>query len=171
MRCPITDRPLFRFRHLVKSLAALTIGISGLGGVGIAQSPPIKSLPPAVKNPPTPATRPAIEPKITTVSGAAEIKFAEYLAANDVVFYGAYWCSHCQEQKSLFGAAAARKLKYIECAADGQNSQRQLCKDINIQMFPTWEYQGQFLPGTRDLRELAKATGYTGPLKFKYRKK
>jgi glutaredoxin len=112
----------------------------------------------------------ASEPKIDTVSGTAETELVEYLAANDVKFYGAYWCSHCQQQKSLFGATAAAKLPYIECAADGEKSQRQLCKDKDIKYFPTWVIGGKYFTGTKDLKELAKMTGYKGATNFKYRK-
>jgi glutaredoxin len=112
----------------------------------------------------------ALGATIDTVSGAAEIALAEHLAANDVKFYGAYWCSHCQKQKSLFGATAATKLPYVECAADGENSQRQLCKVKNIQMFPTWVINGKYFPGTKDLKEIATITGYKGLMNFKYHK-
>jgi glutaredoxin len=112
----------------------------------------------------------ALGSKIETVSGAAETALAEHLAASGVKFYGAYWCSHCQKQKSLFGDTAAAKLPYIECAADGENSQRQLCKDKNVQMFPTWAINGKFLTGTRDLKEIATLTGYKGSMNFKYHK-
>jgi glutaredoxin len=123
-------------------------------------------------NPPAPIQPApvAFSPKIDTISGAAETALAEYLAANDVTFYGAYWCSHCQKQKSLFGATAAAKLPYIECAANAENSQRQLCKDKNIQMFPTWVVKGKFYLGTKDLKEIAAMTGYQGPTNFKYHK-
>jgi glutaredoxin len=109
--------------------------------------------------------------KIETVSGAAENEFAEYLTANGVKFYGAYWCSHCKNQKSLFGAVAATKLPYIECAKDGENSQRQLCRDKKIQMFPTWVINGKYITGTHDLEEIAELTGYKGSTNFKYQKK
>jgi glutaredoxin len=112
----------------------------------------------------------AAAPPIDTVSGAAETALVEHLIANNVSFYGAYWCDHCQKQKSLFGAAAAAKLPYIECAADGEKSQRQLCKDKNIQMFPTWVINGKYFTGTKDLKEIAKLTGYQGATNFKYRK-
>ena len=112
----------------------------------------------------------ALGAKIETVSGVAETALADHLAASDVKFYGAYWCSHCQKQKSLFGDTAAAKLPYVECAADGENSQRQLCKDKNIKMFPTWAIKGKFLTGTRDLKELAVLTGYKGSMDFKYHK-
>ncbi len=108
--------------------------------------------------------------KIVTVSGKAEMAFAEYLAAKDIKFYGAYWCSHCQEQKVLFGAAAAAKLPYIECDRNGENSQRQLCKDLNIQYFPTWVIGGKYYTGSKELKELAKMTGYKGSTRFKYKK-
>jgi protein-disulfide isomerase len=109
--------------------------------------------------------------KVETVSGKAEIQFAEYLAANDIKFYGSFRCSYCQEQKSLFGAVAASKLLYIECDKDGVNSQRQLCKDINIQMFPTWIINGKYFPGSKNLKELAEISGYKGSTNFKYKRK
>ena len=112
----------------------------------------------------------AAAPPIDTVSGAAETELVEHLIANNVTFYGAYWCDHCQKQKSLFGAAAAARLLYIECAADGEKSQRQLCKQKNIQMFPTWVINGKYFTGTKDLQEIAKLTGYKGATNFKYRK-
>lgn len=104
--------------------------------------------------------------KVETVSGAAEIALAEHLAAQNIKFYGAYWCSHCQRQKSNFGAAAAAKLPYIECARDAQNTQRELCRTENIQMFPTWRINGKNVPGAKSLKELATITGYTGPMNF-----
>jgi glutaredoxin len=112
----------------------------------------------------------ASAPPIDTVSGTAETELVEHLIASNVSFYGAYWCDHCQKQKSLFGAVAAAKLPYIECAADGEKSQRQSCKEKNIQMFPTWVINGKYFTGTKDLKEIAKLTGYQGSMNFKYRK-
>jgi hypothetical protein len=105
-----------------------------------------------------------------TVSGASEIALVEHLVKSGAKFYGAYWCSHCSKQKSMFGAVAAAKLPYVECAKDGENSQRQLCKDLQIKMFPTWIINGQLVPGTRELKDIAALTGYQGPMDFKYRK-
>ena len=31
---------------------------------------------------------------------------ADHLRESGAVFYGAYWCPHCQAQKQMFGAAA-----------------------------------------------------------------
>jgi hypothetical protein len=152
-------------------------------------TPPAKTTAPAVTPPPTtgtvaptpapstpapnaatPAKKPDGKIVTVTVSGKAEMAFAEYLAAKDIKFYGAYWCIHCQEQKTLFGAAAAAKLLYIECDRNGENSQRQLCKDLNIQYFPTWVIDGKYYTGSKELKELAKMTGYKGSTKFKYKK-
>ena len=104
--------------------------------------------------------------KVETVSGAAEIAFAEHLTAQNIKFYGAYWCSHCQRQKSYFGAAAAAKLPYVECAKDGENSQRELCKTKDIKMFPTWVINGKNVPGAKSLKELAAISGYKGSMNF-----
>ena len=108
--------------------------------------------------------------KIDTVSGTDEIALVEFLVANDVKFYGAYWCPHCQKQKSLFGAVAAAKLPYIECAKDGENSQRELCRTKGIKLFPTWVVKGKFYEGSKDLKEIAELVGYQGSKNFKHKK-
>lgn len=118
----------------------------------------------------SPKSSPAVEPPIDRVSSIAETQLVEYLAANKIEFYGSYLCADCQKQKSLFGAAAAAKLLYVECAADGKNSQRLLCKHMNIQMFPTWVIRGKYYTGTKDLKEIAALAGYKGNMNFKYRK-
>jgi thiol-disulfide isomerase/thioredoxin len=112
----------------------------------------------------------ALGTKIDTVSGADEVALAEFLVANDVKFYGAYWCPHCQKQKSLFGAVAAAKLPYVECAKDGENSQRELCKTKGIKLFPTWVVKGKSYEGSKDLKEIAELVGYQGSKNFKYKK-
>jgi glutaredoxin len=108
----------------------------------------------------------ALGAKVETISGAAEVAFAEHLAAQGTQFYGAYWCSHCQRQKSYFGAAAAAKLPYVECAKDGENSQRELCRTKDIKVFPTWVINGKNVPGAKSLKDLAALTGYKGSMNF-----
>jgi hypothetical protein len=109
--------------------------------------------------------------EVTTVSGKAEIALAKYLTAKGIKFYGAYSCEHCQQQQALFGAKAAAQLTYIECDAKGANSQRQLCKDIQIKYFPTWVIDSKYFTGTKDLKEIATLAGYKGSMKFRYLKK
>jgi glutaredoxin len=78
--------------------------------------------------------------------------------------YTAYWCPHCHEQKELFGKAATDQLTLVECAADGRNSQKALCDAKKIEGFPTWEINGKLDSGVKSLAELARLSGYTGPL-------
>ena len=61
--------------------------------------------------------------------------------------YGAFWCSHCYDQKQTLGAEAMRSIPYIECAKDGANSQRKLCQEKEIPGYPTWEINGKLHPG------------------------
>jgi thiol-disulfide isomerase/thioredoxin len=174
---------MLKIKPLLQPLTVLAIGIA-IGNISLPlRANPTSQIERQKPILPTsaidkPQTTPTVSPKkivtadkIETVSGNAEIKFAEYLAANGIKFYGAFWCSHCKEQKSLFGAVAARKLLYIECDKNGENSQRQLCKDINIQMFPTWIIKGKYYPGSKNLKELAELAEYQGSTNFKYKKK
>ncbi|MEM8610842.1 MAG: vitamin K epoxide reductase family protein [Cyanobacteria bacterium P01_H01_bin.105] len=107
-------------------------------------------------------------PAITNTSGAAEVALAKHLKEVDAKMYGAYWCPHCFDQKQLFGQEAKKYMPYIECAQDGADSQTALCQSVpEITGFPTWEVNGQFLPGTQTLSTLATASGYQGPTDFK----
>lgn len=85
--------------------------------------------------------------------------FAQCLKDEGAVFYGAFWCPHCQATKGLFGRSA-KLLPYVECStADGQG-QTQACADKGISNYPTWEFaDGSRLTGERTLQELAEKTG------------
>lgn len=86
-------------------------------------------------------------------------EFATCIKESGATFYGAFWCPHCQEQKALFGKSA-KKLAYVECSTpDGQN-QTQICKEKNIESYPTWEFKD----GTRKtgLVRFADLTAFTG---------
>lgn len=61
----------------------------------------------------------AQEPKVLTESTEQTVDLARRLRAAGAKFYGAFWCSHCFEQKEAFGAAAAKELPYVECYPDG----------------------------------------------------
>ncbi len=113
------------------------------------------------------ATPPGTPPLVTTPSGPAEIALAEHLKQIGAKEYGAYWCPHCHEQKQLFGKEAADLINYVECAADGVNSQMAQCQAAGVQAFPTWEIKGQLHAGTKSLNELADLSGYQGPRNFR----
>lgn len=81
------------------------------------------------------------------------------LEEKGAMFYGTFWCKYCQEQKKLFGNSA-KLLPYTECSTPDGQGQLQVCKDLDIQGYPTWI----FADGTRKNEvmtpaSLATATG------------
>ncbi|HSM80473.1 MAG TPA: protein disulfide isomerase family protein [Nodosilinea sp.] len=91
-----------------------------------------------------------------------EAQLAQHLATTGGVMYGAYWCPHCADQKAMF-RAAGDQVPYIECAADGDNAQPEVCQQRGIQGYPTWEIDGQLYPGVKSLDELAALSGFPAP--------
>ena len=85
--------------------------------------------------------------------------FATCIKNSGVTFYGAFWCSHCQEQKALFGKSALL-LPYTECSTPNGQSQNSLCLEKKIEGYPTWEAKD----GTRKSGKLsfAELTEFTG---------
>lgn len=90
-------------------------------------------------------------------------EFAGCLSEKGMVFYGAFWCPHCQAAKKMFGTSF-KKLKSVECStADGQ-SQTQECRDAQIASYPTWIFaDGSRLEGEKTFAELAEKTGCALP--------
>ncbi len=85
--------------------------------------------------------------------------FAQCLKANGAVFYGAFWCPHCQNQKKAFGSSASL-LPYVECSTPDGQGQTQICKDKNISGYPTWEFKdGSRLEGEVSFADLASKSG------------
>ncbi|NMF85224.1 vitamin K epoxide reductase family protein [Nodosilinea sp. P-1105] len=117
---------------------------------------------------PTTATgadgQPVIE--VTTQSGPAEIALAQHLTDTGAIFYGAWWCPHCQDQKQLFGQAAAQLINYVECSQSDGQSQTPECQEAGITGYPTWEINGERLSGAQSLQALAQRSGYEGPTNF-----
>ena len=71
---------------------------------------------------------------------AAYAELAECLKEKGAEFYGAYWCPHCAQQKSLFGSAQ-KKLPYIECADRDTQEKTEECKEKKIATYPTWHFK------------------------------
>lgn len=105
-------------------------------------------------------------PAVTTTSGAAETELARWLDQSGAVMYGAWWCSHCHNQKQLFGRQAAAEVPYVECDSDGQNPQVEVCRAAGVTGFPTWEVNGEMYAGTQSLETLATLSGYEGSREF-----
>ena len=88
---------------------------------------------------------------------------AEHLSKSDAKFYGASWCPHCQDQKKLFGSSGKR-IPYVECSPGGpQTPQAAVCKEKDIQSYPTWIINGQRTTGVQSLDTLAQLTKYSAP--------
>ena len=85
-------------------------------------------------------------------------QFAQCLKESGAEFYGTFWCSHCQNQKNLFGSSK-EYLPYIECStADGQG-QTEICKEKGIEGYPTWVFKDQTrLSGELSLQTLSEKT-------------
>lgn len=65
--------------------------------------------------------------------------FAQCIADSGAKFYGAFWCPHCQDQKTMFGKSASL-LPYIECSTPDGQGQLQVCKDAGITGYPSWDF-------------------------------
>jgi thiol-disulfide isomerase/thioredoxin len=102
------------------------------------------------------------EPKVVVPGKYDEL--AVCLKDKGAVFYGAFWCTHCQSQKKLF-ESSAKLLPYVECStADGQG-QLQVCKDKKIEGYPTWIFaDGSTLNGEVPLSTLAEKTSCALPI-------
>ena len=107
---------------------------------------------------PLPADKkPAEEaPKIKNNSTPRAILIGERLHALNAKMFGAFWCSHCNNQKQELGIEASKMFEYVECAKDGSKSQYAFCKEQKIPGFPTWQINGELYPGEKDLSELER---------------
>jgi hypothetical protein len=89
-------------------------------------------------------------------------EFAQCLTDNGVKMYGTWWCSHCQNQKELFGNSF-EKINYIECSNKAREI-KQECKDAGVEGFPTWQFvDGSLASGEQSLESLAEKSGCALP--------
>lgn len=96
--------------------------------------------------------------KSNTASGGKYDKFALCLKDKGAVFYGAFWCPHCRNQKEMFGDSAD-KLPYVECSTPDQQGQLSVCIEKKITNYPTWEFaDGSRLSGEVSLETLTEKT-------------
>jgi thiol-disulfide isomerase/thioredoxin len=85
--------------------------------------------------------------------------FAKCLKDKGAVFYGAFWCPHCQNQKVMFGSSE-KFLPYVECSTPDGKGQVPLCSQKNITAYPTWEFADRSREsGEVPLNKLAEKTG------------
>ena len=85
-------------------------------------------------------------------------QFATCLSDSGAKFYGAFWCPHCQKQKTMFGKSK-NLLPYVECSNPDGKTQTKACIDAGIESYPTWEFVGgERLTGEIPLATLAEKT-------------
>ena len=90
--------------------------------------------------------------------------FATCLKEKGVIFYGAFWCAHCNATKEFFGSSQ-KLLPYVECSTPDGGAQTQECIDKKITGYPTWVFpDGSRINGeiteqnTKNLQILADKT-------------
>lgn len=82
--------------------------------------------------------------------------FAQCISASGAKFYGAFWCSHCADQKALFGSSA-HYLPYVECSA-ADKTELPACQQAGIQAYPTWIFSDGSRGSVLSLQELSQRT-------------
>lgn len=83
--------------------------------------------------------------------------FAQCLKDKGAVFYGAFWCPNCQNQKALF-RGSSRLLPYVECSTPDRQ-QTPECREKKVEGYPTWDFaDGSRTVGTQSLEQLAQKT-------------
>ena len=100
--------------------------------------------------------------KLTNLTGMDA--FAQCLTDSGAVFYGASWCSFCNQQKEMFGSAV-NFMPYVECAIPGvQGRQTPECESKNITGYPTWVFaDNSRQSGLLPLAQLSEKTGCALP--------
>ncbi|MEM3067360.1 MAG: hypothetical protein QXX91_01750 [Thermoplasmata archaeon] len=89
-------------------------------------------------------------------------EFAKCLTENNVKMYGAYWCSHCKDQKKMFGKSW-QYVNYVECSLPNAAGQKEECIKEGIDGYPTWDFNGTKVGGILTLEQLSDKTGCTLP--------
>lgn len=91
-------------------------------------------------------------------SSESKDALAKCLTKKGAKMYGAYGCSHCQNQKKAFGNSF-QYVDYVECDANGPNGNPKACTDAGIHGYPTWIIDEVQYSGEQDLGTLAKIAG------------
>ena len=91
----------------------------------------------------------------TTTDNGQNTKLAECLTSKGVMMYGTNRCSHCQNQKELFGYDAFTKINFVDC-----DKEKNTCALAGVQGYPTWAFaDGSKLEGTQTFESLASQAG------------
>lgn len=88
-----------------------------------------------------------------TACGTNYDAFATCLTDSDAVMYGTEWCSHCNDQKALFGKSFIF-VSFVDCDISPR-----ACERAGIEGYPTWIISNESFSGTQSLGKLASLTG------------
>jgi glutaredoxin len=86
-------------------------------------------------------------------SGGKYDDFAKCLSQKGVTMYGAEWCTHCKNQKAMFGDSF-KYVTYVECTTS-----QAACSAAGVTGYPTWVINGKAYPGEQSLQSLSTLTG------------
>ncbi len=93
---------------------------------------------------------------------------AKCIKEKGAIFYGAFWCPHCQAQKARFGKSASY-LPYVECSTPDSRGQTPICIEKDIKTYPTWYFPTstpsgfEIVTGEIEIDDLAKRTSCEVP--------
>ena len=88
-----------------------------------------------------------------TVKDTPSEEAAKWIGEHSVL-YILPTCSHCKEQKDLFGVNV-KYLNMIDCSKNVQT-----CINSGIEATPTWVIDGQKYVGVQSIEKLKELTGY-----------
>lgn len=100
------------------------------------------------------------KPDIEAFSSIQALDLAERLKKAGAKMYGAFWCSHCYDQKQGFGKEAMKSFPYVECFPDGWKkgiAVAQACQEADVKAFPTWKINGKTIEGEMSFEALEAA--------------
>lgn len=101
--------------------------------------------------------------EVTAESTPFAISLARHLHSIGAKMYGAFWCSHCNDQKQMFGREAMKILDYVECFPNGAGKGKKManeCAATGLEGFPTWIINGKLMSGDQELSVLAEESGF-----------
>lgn len=68
--------------------------------------------------------------------------FAKCLSGKGAKMYGVFWCTHCNDQKEMFGKSW-QYVDYVECSTPDGRSEQDICRAANVTSYPTWVFSAE----------------------------
>ena len=85
--------------------------------------------------------------------------FAKCLTKKNAIMYGNFLCSHCDDQRKMFGESF-KYVHYVECSQAGSPQDVNTCRISQVRYTPTWILgNGERLVGVQTLKQLGEKTG------------